>query len=117
VEERIAMRFTCLRPAKQTPTTHELVEIQRRLELAINALADKHIMSGNLLADTNHSPITVSLINGQINLVEHGLSRTPVGHIVVWSDSPAVIWNESGTDDRYLALGCLADVDVRLLVF
>lgn len=112
-------QFKALHPAKDTPTKHEVVEIQRRIEQSVNGIAGKHIVDGNLLADANGSPLTIALTAGIINLVEHGLGRPANGFLVVYSDAPVMAWAVSTTADlsQYLPLGCTADANVRLLVF
>ncbi len=100
-------------PRKINPADPDLNKVEKYFHEFAAQFLNNELLGGLLLRN-------VTLINGQVNTVEHKLNRPAIGWVVTRKNANANVWDEQAENQfpsRSLNLQCSADTIVDLWVF
>lgn len=67
-------------------------KMQENIQAALTPLINSVIIDGTLLKN-------ISLISGQVNVIDHKLAREIIGYIVIRKDSNSNVWDSQKTNN------------------
>jgi hypothetical protein len=89
----------------------DLDKVQKNLGETFGSILNSLVLDGVLLSN-------ISLITGQVNVVDHKLGRVPQGWIIAGQNANTVIWSSpAALPSKSLELNCGANVTINLWVF
>lgn len=98
---------------KISQSDKQAAKFQDNVEQALVPVLNSPLLGGVLLKGT-------TLLTGQSNLVEHKLSREPLGWFIVRKRASAIVWDEQDNNTfkkKSIDFRCSADVVVDLYIF
>lgn len=89
--------------------SRDLNQVQNNIATAFNPLLINPLLNGNFLTE-------IDLISG-VNVIPHGLDRTPQGWMITDIDGAAVIYRSAAFTTSLITLTSDAAVTVNIYVF